>query len=124
MQHADEVVLSWPDLHEGDGTVTVRRYFGRQLPWPVECEMWEIPAGGSEGLHTHPVDDPDGYAEVDELYVVIEGSADFILGEAVHHVSTGDAVFAPHDVAHGFRNTGASPLRLMVLSDPPREGAT
>jgi len=120
VQRADDVVFSWPELHDGDDVVTVRRYFGQQLPWPIECEMWEIPPGGSEGPHTHPVDDVDGYDEADECYVVVAGVGEFTLGDQRHQLTVGDALFAPHDVVHGFRNTGAGTLRMMVFSDRPR----
>jgi quercetin dioxygenase-like cupin family protein len=45
------------------------------------------------GLHTQP--------EHDELIVVLEGQADFKVGEEVRRVSTGDIVFIPRNTLHG-----------------------
>jgi len=119
VQRSDDVVMSWPEVHDGLGTITVRRYFDRALPWPIELEVWEIPPGGSEGVHTHPADDADGYSEVVECYVVLQGRARFTLGTQTHDLAAGDALMAPPDVPHGVRNTGEDVLRILLLCDQP-----
>ncbi|MBU6310895.1 MAG: cupin domain-containing protein [Actinomycetales bacterium] len=108
----------WSDLHQGTGDIVVNRYFERTFPWPVEFEMWTIPEGGHEGLHTHGRDDPDGYAGAREVYLIVEGSARVTLGDASHSLGPGDAISADPATPRGIANVGAGPLRLVVLSDP------
>ena len=46
-----------------------------------------------KGLHTQP--------EHDELIVVLEGQADFRVGEEVRRVGVGDIIFIPRNTLHG-----------------------
>lgn len=114
---------TWSNLHDGSGDITVDRYFSGALPWPIEVEMWTLPMGASEGVHFHGDDDPDGYTHTREMYVVVEGECAVTLGDVEQQLGPGDAFFADAATARGVQNTGAGPLRLMVISDPPTNAA-
>jgi oxalate decarboxylase/phosphoglucose isomerase-like protein (cupin superfamily) len=121
VQKADDQAYEWANLHDGRGAIRVRRYFEGAFKWPIELELWEIPVGGSEGVHRHDATDPDGYAQVDECYVVTEGTGRLTIGDEVVEVGPGDAVLAEPLVDRGVENTGTIPLRMVVLSDIPQE---
>ncbi len=119
VQRSDDHTFAWTDLHGGRGAITVRRYFEGSVPWPVEVETWELPVGGSEGLHRHDAADPDGYAGTRECYLVVDGTGRFTLGPDVVDVGPGDAVLVDPQTDRGLVNTGDHPLRLVALRDPP-----
>ncbi len=123
VQRRDDNAFVWADLHGGQGAVQVRRYFERALPWPIELEVWEIPVGGSEGVHRHGIDDPDGYLMAREFYLVLDGAGRFTIGGEQVDVGPGDAVQVDPLTERGVRNTGDRPLRLLVLADLPSPGA-
>jgi oxalate decarboxylase/phosphoglucose isomerase-like protein (cupin superfamily) len=121
LQKAGDHGFEWKNLHNGRGSILVHRYFEGAFKWPIELEIWEISVGGSEGIHRHDATDPDGYAWVDECYVVIEGIGRFTIGDAVVEVGPGDAVLARPTTDRGVENTGTIPLRMIVVSDLPKE---
>lgn len=55
----------------------------------------------------------------DKLYVVIEGSGEFQIGEESAILTVGDAAFAPSGVIHSVRNTGPARLVVMAVLAPP-----
>lgn len=118
IQRSGDNATIWSDLHGGAGDIVVNRYFERALPWPIEFEMWTIPEGGHEGLHTHGPDDPDGYAGAREVYLIVDGSARVTLGGESHSLGPGDAFSADPATPRGIDNVGSGPLRLIVLNDP------
>jgi len=123
IQRSGDDLRTWRNLHDGSGNITVDRYFSGALPWPIEVEMWTLPEGASEGLHIHGHDDPDGYSDTRETYIVVEGECAVTLGDVEQQLGPGDAFFADAVTARGVQNTGAGPLRLMVISDPPTNAA-
>lgn len=104
------------DLHDGAMPTRIQWYFLDQSRLPVAVQVWELPPGGSEGEHTHPAEEP-----LEELYLVVAGTARMHLdGEAVD-LSPGDAVLAPVGSAHDLHNTGTSSLRVVVIWGRPGE---
>jgi mannose-6-phosphate isomerase-like protein (cupin superfamily) len=65
---------------------------------PVAFFVSETPPGGGPALHLHP------YAEV---FVVTDGTLQFVVGDETLSVSGGTIVVVPAGVAHKFTNTGA-----------------
>jgi quercetin dioxygenase-like cupin family protein len=63
------------------------------------CDMESMTAniasssGGGSKLHTQP--------NHDEIVIVIDGEAEFRVGEEVHRVGPGDFVFIPRNTLHG-----------------------
>jgi len=49
---------------------------------------------------------------------VLEGEAEFLLGDEVVRAGPGSFVAAPAGVTHGFRNVGGTELRLLNIHAP------
>lgn len=120
------------DLHGADDTqstgeaATGEREDGQTVPtniqWhffdesrlPVAVQTWQLPPGGREGMHQHPDEDP-----LEELYLVIEGSARMRVDERTHDLGPGDSVLAPVASEHDLRNTGDTTLKVVVVWGKP-----
>ena len=61
-------VVDTPEIHEGEGVITRRRFFHEAVKLPVKFEIWELPPGASEGSHIH-----DGDEALEEFYYFIGG---------------------------------------------------
>jgi quercetin dioxygenase-like cupin family protein len=62
--------------------------------------------------HTHPTED--------EMFYVLEGEVTFRCGERRFEVGAGGFVFLPHGVEHGYALRSDGPIRLIVVTAPPR----
>ena len=116
-RHETEDVILEPGLHDGDGTVTRRRFFsGGCSRLPVRIEVWELPPGASEGRHVHAGDD-----SLEEFYYFIAGEGVMWMGDEEFMVGAGDAVMAPPGIEHGFRCTGDDALKLLIAWGEPED---
>ncbi len=115
-QHESEDVIREHGLHEGDGTVTRRRFFQGATKLPVKIEIWELPPGASEGSHVHEGDDT-----LEEFYYFIAGRGVMWMDDKEQVVEAGDAVLASSGVDHGFRCVGDEPLKLVIAWGVPQE---
>lgn len=70
-----------------------------------------IKPGGWMPLHTN---------EVEHEQYVLRGSARIRIGDAVHEVKAGDAVYIPAGVQHDYRAGGAEPFEFICVV-PNRE---
>jgi mannose-6-phosphate isomerase-like protein (cupin superfamily) len=105
-------------IHDGEGTIVRRMFFRQQSQLGVRFDVWELPPGASEGSHTH-----GGERPLEEIYYVLQGHGLMrIAGEEVL-IGPGDAILVPPDVDHGLVNTGAEPLRLVLLFGQPQPTA-
>lgn len=79
---------------------------------PVRIGIQTSPPGYSTGTHSHP------YMEI---VTVIEGTGEaWIDGEGVGiPISAGSTIVAPPNKAHGFRNTGLTPMRSYGVHASP-----
>lgn len=68
----------------------------------------QLPPGESSPWHVHH--------EEDEWFYVIEGELQVIVGDNRVRLGAGDFAFGPRDVPHGFRITGASPARVLLIT--------
>jgi len=76
----------------------------------------QVVAPGQRVLrHTHPVE---------EVLVFVGGEGEATLGDDRVPVGAGVSLHVPPGVVHGFRPTGAEPLRLLVLFPRPRFAET
>ena len=66
----------------------------------------EIAPGDRIPLHTHPIN---------EVIVILEGSAEVTLGDDAKRVGPDSVVFIPAGTPHGTRNTGTTPIRLHAM---------
>ncbi|MBA2278492.1 MAG: cupin domain-containing protein [Chloroflexia bacterium] len=77
-------------------------------------EQWLLP-GEAVPLHIHPVE---------EVLVFLGGEGVAILGEKEVAVGVGITLHIPPGEPHGFRNTGAGELRLLVIFPMPEFAET
>ena len=78
-----------------------------------EYEVIELRFGPDlEGVDPHTHSD-----HVDSFYV-LEGEAEFKVGEDVFRAGPGSFVAAPIGVVHGFRNVGGTELRMVNVHVP------
>ena len=97
-------------IHDGDGLIKRRNLFGSSSHLPVDIEIWELDEGVSEGDHTHGDNRP-----LEEFYYFLEGSGEMTIeGEKVL-VEKNDGLMVPPGVGHGIKNTGAGPLKMMIV---------
>ena len=78
-----------------------------------ELEVIELRFGPDfEGVEPHSHDD-----QVDSFYV-LEGEAEFVMGDETVRLGPGSYVAAPIGVVHGFRNVGGRELRMLNVHAP------
>ena len=69
------VARPYPNIHGGNGTISVRYFPFDQQPMPAHFVIYEIPPGASEGVHTHHLGD-NVQGPFDEYYYIIEGEGE------------------------------------------------
>ena len=92
--------LKWDITAPGDGTTS------------SSLSLLSVGAGEGAPLHEH---------ESDELIVVLEGSIDARLGDAVQRVGPDSTVVVPPHVPHGFPSTGPGAAKILAffpIADP------
>ena len=66
-----------------------------------------------------PLDTPSHvHANEDELFIVLEGEHEFIVGDTVFDVGPGAVVFAPRGVPHSHRRVAPRTGRFLTLVSP------
>ena len=111
-----EGVVEIKAVHEGEGSIRSRRFFQGVSSLPVSVAVWELEPGVSEGRHTH-----SGDGSLEEMYYFLAGEGTMWVEDRDVGVSAGDVVLVPAGANHGFRNTGSSPLKLVLIWGKPRE---
>jgi len=61
---------------------------------------------------------PHRHNREDEIFYILEGSFEMLLGEQTFAASAGESIFLPRGVVHTFRNIGAAPGRILVVTVP------
>ena len=105
-----EGILAGPDQGEKVSRGPRDHRILAELP---ELEVIEIRFGHDfEGVgpHSHP-------DQVDSFYV-LEGEAEFVMGDETVRLGAGSYVAAPIGVVHGFRNVGDRELRMLNVHAP------
>lgn len=95
----------------------MQSHFVDELKMPVVIQTWELPPGGSEGMHSHDA----GETALEEFYLVLQGSAHMQVGAEHYELHPGDSVLAPVGVEHDLRNAGEDVLRVLTVWGPPGE---
>jgi mannose-6-phosphate isomerase-like protein (cupin superfamily) len=103
-------------------TIDGRRYPARRLTQnvvggvsPIQAENFAMghvtldPNGGQVPWHNQ---------EQEEVYFILEGTAEMCLGEERRMMGTGQAVYIPPKVFHQITNIGATPLRMIYCYAP------
>ena len=70
--------------------------------------------GEEPGDHTHPTED--------EMFYVMEGSISFRCAGETFDLEPGGFVFLPRGIQHGYTIRSDSPVRLLVITNPVRDG--
>jgi mannose-6-phosphate isomerase-like protein (cupin superfamily) len=63
--------------------------------------------GADNQMHDHD--------DIEQFYIVVEGAGKVRVGDEERDVSTGDAIFLPAKVPHGFENTTDKPTILLMI---------
>ncbi len=71
--------------------------------------------GQAHALHAH--------AETDKVYLVLEGSGEFLLDGSEIAMRAGEMLVAPAGVPHGIRNSGKVRLLVLAILAPAPGGA-
>ena len=62
--------------------------------------------------------EPHVHADEDDAFYIIEGELTFDLGDETVAAPPGTFVLVPPGVSHGFRNDGATPVRMLNIHAP------
>ena len=116
LKQSDETDALIEGLHDGDGAVKARRIFPDGSRLPIKIAVWTLEPGVSEGSHVH-----EGDRALEEIYYFLQGSGTMWVDDEVVPVRAGDAVMVPPRADHGFRNTGDSNLKLLIVWGEPSE---
>ena len=119
-QRHDAEIRTFGEVHGGDGSIQISRFFHDRLTLPIHVQLWELEPGTSEGDHTHPGGDPADNWE--ELYYVLSGTGTITIDGARQAIGPGDAVLVPTDIHHGLYDTGDQPLRILLIFGRPPAG--
>lgn len=91
--------------------------FGRDTGGRYSLMEWTVAPGNlpaqakpSYGAHLH--------RDIEETFLVRRGALEFLLGDEVTTLTTGDVVRVPPGVRHGYANTSGAPVELLVSFHP------
>lgn len=68
------------------------------------------PPGGGPPPHIHHRED--------EIFCVLEGEYEFLVGERTIRARAGSVVYGPRNVPHTFKNVGTTPARMLAFVTP------
>jgi quercetin dioxygenase-like cupin family protein len=66
--------------------------------------------------HTHKTED--------EIFYVLEGAITFRCGEETFDLEQGGFIFLPRGMEHGYTIRSETPVRLLVVTSPVRDGSS
>jgi mannose-6-phosphate isomerase-like protein (cupin superfamily) len=82
---------------------------------PIQAQHFAM---GHVTLEPHGGQVPWHGQEQEEVYYIIDGTAEMCLGEERRTLTTGQAVYIPSGVFHQITNTGDTPVRLLYCYAP------
>ncbi|HKQ53364.1 MAG TPA: cupin domain-containing protein [Pyrinomonadaceae bacterium] len=90
----------------------IRPLIDRTTSSVERCSLAEevLPPGASVGRHHH--------VETEEVYYLLEGEGVMTVGTETRAVAAGDAVFIPRGHAHTLKNTGQTPMTILLVCGP------
>jgi quercetin dioxygenase-like cupin family protein len=92
------------------GRTAERSFEGGELGAGVCVIRVDMAPGDGPRLHRHPYE---------EVFVVLEGEAEFTAGEAKVGTAAGESIVVPPDTPHLFVNSGNGRLRLVAIHVSP-----
>ena len=78
----------------------------------VQCSVAEelLPPGCAVRPHHH--------ASTEEVYYILDGEGEMTVASETENVRSGDAVYIPIGSVHTLRNTGQTPMRIVLVCGP------
>jgi mannose-6-phosphate isomerase-like protein (cupin superfamily) len=61
---------------------------------------------------------PHHHREIEEIYYVLSGRGVMSVGDEKREVAAGDAIYVPRGSRHTLENTGAEPIKLILVCGP------
>lgn len=61
---------------------------------------------------------PHHHRQIEEIYYIVEGRGVMTVGDEEQDVAAGDAVYVPRGQRHTLANTGAEPIKLLLVCGP------
>ena len=105
----DRADLRSTAAHGGPGKILFSRVVEREPgPGLIFVDLSIVPPGSAVGSHTHGEND-------EELYIIIEGNGSMTVDGTDVDVGPGDVIVNRPGGTHGLVNTGATPIRMVVV---------
>lgn len=105
------VILSDYDKHPSQKGIYMKHFFSSEDNDRLNNLEVRIEAGCEISPHTHD--------NSNEFYYVVSGSGMFLIENEWVHIRAGEAMKAPMNVEHGFKNNTSEPLILFSTFSPP-----
>src|SRR5262249_44766173 len=98
-------------LHTPHGS-EIRPLIDRTTAPITQCSLAEelLPPGKSVTPHHHEV--------LEEIYFILSGTGVMTIGDETRAVGAGDAIYIPTGQRHTLTNTGAEPMRIVLVCGP------
>lgn len=98
-------------LHTPHGS-QIRPLIDRTTSPITQCSLAEetLPPGHRVAPHHHEV--------LEEIYYVLTGTGEMTVGDETRAVGAGDAIYIPKRQRHTLVNTGAEPMRIVLICGP------
>jgi len=90
----------------------IRPLIDRTTSSITQCSLAEetLPPGSAVTPHRH--------RQIEEIYYVASGSGLMTVGDETREVGPGDAIYIPLGHRHTLENTGAEPIKLILVCGP------
>jgi mannose-6-phosphate isomerase-like protein (cupin superfamily) len=103
----DRPTIDYPGLKARDEFITPSRGGKLQVIESI------IEPGGGTG------DEPYAHDSDEECVLILEGSIDLTIGDAVYHLTVGDSITHSSRLPHSNRNNGETRARVLFILTPP-----
>ena len=102
--------IKWAKSPKGSPGVWIRDLVTRETNDRVTVRIVRVDPQGEIIPHTH---------EVMEVFYILEGEGEVLMGEGTQLCSSGTCLLAPAGLKHGLRNTQDFPVKLFCVFTPP-----
>jgi len=98
-------------INTGHGS-EIRPLIDRTTSAITKCSLAEetLPPGCAVTPHRH--------RQIEEIYYIVAGRGVMTVGDETREVGPGDAVYIPRGNRHTLENTGADPIKLILVCGP------
>lgn len=98
-------------INTGHGS-EIRPLIDRTTSEITQCSLAEetLPPGCAVTPHRH--------RKIEEIYYIVSGRGVMTVGDETREVGAGDAVYIPRGNRHTLKNTGAHPIKVVLVCGP------